>query len=118
MVKLKRSECAVLSLVLKRRWYDMIASGEKWEEYRDVKPFYTSRIRNWIKKTELPGISITVVAFSLGRTRPTMFFHAYSWPLGVCCAEIHKRMYPHPEWGEPETPHYVIALCERVELED
>lgn len=25
-----------LSLVVKRKWYDMIASGEKREEYRDA----------------------------------------------------------------------------------
>ena len=24
----------------------------------------------------------------------------------------------HPEWGEPETPHYVIKLGGRVELVD
>ena len=31
MCKLKRSECAILPLVLKRRWYDMIDRGEKRE---------------------------------------------------------------------------------------
>lgn len=32
MRKLKRTECVILPLVLKRRWYDMIASGEKLYE--------------------------------------------------------------------------------------
>lgn len=39
MKQLKRSECAILPLVLKGKWYDMIASGEKREEYRDAKLF-------------------------------------------------------------------------------
>jgi hypothetical protein len=33
MKQLKRSECAILPLVLKGKWYDMIASGEKREEF-------------------------------------------------------------------------------------
>ena len=24
----------------------------------------------------------------------------------------------HPEWGEPDTPHYVLGLREQVEIED
>lgn len=35
-----------LVLPIKRRWFDMIVSGEKKEEYRDIKPFYTSRFLN------------------------------------------------------------------------
>lgn len=33
-----------LDLVLKRKWYDMIASGEKTEEYREIKPYWFTRI--------------------------------------------------------------------------
>ena len=29
-----------LDLVLKRKWYDMIASGEKTEEYREIKSYW------------------------------------------------------------------------------
>lgn len=34
----------ILHLTLKRQFFDMIASGEKKEEYRDVKPFWVSRL--------------------------------------------------------------------------
>ena len=34
----------VLDLSLKHRWYDMIASGEKTEEYREIKDFYFKRL--------------------------------------------------------------------------
>ena len=34
----------VATLRIKKRWLDMIASGEKKEEYRTVKPYYTSRL--------------------------------------------------------------------------
>ena len=32
-----------IHLNLKRKWFDMILSGEKTEEYRDIKPFYDKR---------------------------------------------------------------------------
>ncbi|MCQ2605407.1 MAG: hypothetical protein MJ204_02800 [Bacteroidales bacterium] len=41
-------EKKVLRLPLKKKWFDMIKSGEKKEEYRDIKPFYNAR---FIKKT-------------------------------------------------------------------
>jgi len=34
----------VLHLNLKKKWYDMIASGEKKEEYREVKEYWISRL--------------------------------------------------------------------------
>ena len=33
-----------LDLVLKKKWYDMIESGEKTEEYREIKPFWVKRL--------------------------------------------------------------------------
>mgnify|MGYP003669498166 CR=1 FL=1 len=32
-----------IHLNLKRKWFDMILSGDKTEEYRDIKPFYDKR---------------------------------------------------------------------------
>ena len=34
----------ILHLVLKKKWYDMIESGEKTEEYRDINYLYCSRL--------------------------------------------------------------------------
>lgn len=34
----------ILHLNLKRKWFDMIASGEKTEEYREMKPYWQSRL--------------------------------------------------------------------------
>ena len=38
----------MLILPIKRKWLEMIRSGEKKEEYREIKPYYTSRVRNLI----------------------------------------------------------------------
>jgi hypothetical protein len=34
----------ILHLTLKKKWFDMIASGEKKEEYREIKPYWASRL--------------------------------------------------------------------------
>lgn len=34
----------ILHLTLKKKWFDLIASGEKVEEYREVKPYWTKRL--------------------------------------------------------------------------
>jgi len=34
----------ILDLHLKAKWYDMIESGEKTEEYREIKPYWLKRL--------------------------------------------------------------------------
>jgi hypothetical protein len=36
----------ILKLTLKKKWFDMILSGEKKEEYRDIKPYFNVRLLN------------------------------------------------------------------------
>lgn len=35
---------ATLTLTLKKKWFDLIKSGVKTEEYREIKPFWTKRL--------------------------------------------------------------------------
>jgi len=44
----------MLILPIKRKWYDMIRSGEKKEEYRDIKPYYSSRFKNMVSLNHVP----------------------------------------------------------------
>lgn len=44
----------MLILPIKRKWFDMIRSGEKKEEYREIKPYYTSRFRNLFFLSHIP----------------------------------------------------------------
>ncbi len=47
----------MLILPIKKKWLDMILSGEKSEEYREIKPYWTVRVVRWlgfpISETEL-----------------------------------------------------------------
>ena len=36
----------VLNLTLKKEWFDKIVSGEKTEEYREIKPYWTNRFKS------------------------------------------------------------------------
>ena len=36
----------VLTLTISKQWFDMIVSGEKNEEYREIKQYWTSRLVN------------------------------------------------------------------------
>ena len=36
----------MLILPIKKKWFDMILSGEKREEYRDIKEYYETRFQN------------------------------------------------------------------------
>lgn len=40
----------MLVLPIKKKWFDMIVSGEKTEEYREIKPYYDSRFKRYMPR--------------------------------------------------------------------
>ncbi len=88
----------ILDLVLKGKWYDMIESGEKSEEYRDFIQHWVSRI--WYHKTELKA-----VRFHRGYTNRTMTFEIKEIAIGK----------GNPEWGAPtDRDVFIIKLGTRI----
>ena len=39
-----KMEKKILTLNVSKQWFDMIVSGEKTEEYREIKPYWASRL--------------------------------------------------------------------------
>lgn len=112
MKKLKRADCEVLPLVLKGKWFDMIKSGEKLEEYRTSKKV-CGMVERWWGRTVIYHKTPVVVfyrGYSKGRDSVAMRsgHSSPSW----------SKVCIRPQWGEPECPHMVIPLGEQVELED
>ncbi len=108
MRTLDRRDCRILPLVLAGKWYRMIDSGEKTEEYRDRTRYWQIRIRKWWRRSS-PYKPVVEFRFAYGPNAPRMAFEAVSvWHS--------SGIAQHPEWGEPLTPHYVIVLGERVAL--
>lgn len=89
----------IIHLVLKGKWYDMIQSGEKKEEYREYKPY-------WIKRFNKPHYQIDHVIFHRGYTnKRTMLFRV----------KFIGRGNGRPEWGaEPDKEYLVIRLGEKI----
>lgn len=52
----------MLVLPIKKIWFDMIHTGEKKEEYREIKPYYSNRLKRELKLRD----SITGKLFSPG----------------------------------------------------
>ena len=86
----------VLHLPLKAKWYEMIESGVKKEEYREVKPYWLKRLAE--------GQIYTHVKFSYGYTKRVMTFEIESITMGT--GKI--------EWGAPTEDVFVIRLGKRV----
>jgi hypothetical protein len=70
----------MITLPIKKKWFDMIVSGEKKEEYRDNTPYYfsrfkahfckriTIRLRNGYRKDSPAAICEVIPRIKTGRT--------------------------------------------------
>jgi len=97
-----------LTLNLKKQWYEMIESGEKKEEYREIKPFWMKRLMD-ANDPDGDGASFKKfdqVKFVYGYTKRTMTFDiAYM-----------KVATGNMKWGAiPGEVYYVIGIGKRVE---
>lgn len=99
----------------------MIVSGEKREEYRLVTDYWRKRLHNW--NLNFTANSSPVVEFRRGyaKAAPRMAFwcrgiETVSGLMPYAYAESSADRCIHPEWGEPDAPHFYIALGGRVIL--
>ena len=104
-----------LHLVLKGEWYDMIASGEKTEEYREPKPYWIKRILDGssAKRSGLTPVPHQLslqtkyerVCFHRGYTSQTMTFKIKDVSVGIGKAA----------WGAPaDKVVIIIKLGNRI----
>lgn len=119
-----------LHLVLKQPWYDMIVSGEKREEYREISAYWTTRllgergydetyvkevvrririqgraipenVEQLLKSGNLVALPYKTVTFHKGYTRETASFRVLS-------IDIRRG---RPEWGAvPGRKYFVISF--------
>lgn len=95
----------MLTLPIKKKWFDMILSGEKKEEYREIKPYYTTRFRN-VWGYPAPWSEIHTIRFRNGYSKDSPSFLADA-SLGIGTGK--------PEWGaEPNKKYYVLKIQEVI----
>lgn len=102
------SDKKVLHLNLKKKWYDMILSGEKKEEYRGVKDYWAKRFNYFNSKDLITcnhGFSEIVFRNGYSKNAPTMKIQLKSIELNT----------GKPEWGaNPKETYFVIKLGEII----
>ena len=90
----KEQDKKILDLPLKKEWYEMIESGVKTEEYREIKPYWDKRLMRdkWNFCTDslchIPQ-KFDAVKFSYGYTKRTITFECKGITIGK----------GKPEWG-------------------
>ena len=97
-----------LKLVLKKKWYDMIDSGEKREEYRDFTDYWQKRFYD---KDNVKWRYYDTVTFYLGyaKDRPQMTFAVDKLWAGK----------GKPEWGaDPNRDYFIVYLGARIKKEE
>lgn len=124
----------ILDLPLKKEWYNMIESGIKTEEYRELKPFWANRLlysgplgvkeywesvlqraREFSEKHPFVTLhksligdygtrGYTHIRFRYGYTKKTMLFELSE----LCVGKGNK------EWGAPEEEVFILKLGNRI----
>lgn len=99
----------MLTLQIKKKWFDMILSGEKKEEYRDLKPYYQSRFRN-VWGNPLYWSDPHYVMFRNGYRADSPSF------IAACTLSIrHGKI----EWGaEKDSAYYVLSILRIFKSEE
>lgn len=96
----------MLVLPIKKKWFDMIVSGEKKEEYREIKPYYDSRF-------------IKIFGFDYLNKRVELIFrngYSYDSP-SVRCLCILNKGYGKKKWGAEEgKEYYILTIIEIIEI--
>lgn len=94
-----------LYLPLKAKWYNMIESGEKLEEYREIKDYWAKRLIDHIDNDNKTIFTkYDNVCFRYGYTKKSMSFDIESISIG----EGKK------EWGAPDYFVFIIKLGKRI----
>ena len=95
----------MLILPIKKKWFDMIRSGEKKEEYREIKPYWTKRFQT-IGFLDNYGFVIphkpTLITLQNGYGKDAPFVHVWV---------ILNIANGYEKWGaEPGEAYYVLEI--------
>lgn len=104
----------MLTLPIKKKWFDMIKSGEKKEEYREIKPYWTKRFCHALYDLELGNSSKTLY----NAVGTVIFKNGYqkNAPKIKCDIEL-RQDFGKEEWGaEPNKLYYVLKILSVEEI--
>ena len=110
----------MLVLPIKKKWFDMIASGEKKEEYREIKRYYNKRFGNYFVHHELNSEVRRVLQKMPTTAKEVIFRNGYNHnsPLIKCICQL-RIGKGRTEWGAEEgKDYYVLQILEILEIKN
>jgi hypothetical protein len=122
----------MLTLPIQKKWYDMILSGEKKEEYREIKEYYESRFQNLFGAVTIYPSSIfsdrSEYELLQGEAVPEeikkegiqeiIFRNGYSKNSKEIKARCRLRIGKgRPQWGaSPDKQYYILEILDKEKL--
>ena len=102
-------ENKMIVLPIKKKWFDMILSGEKKEEYREIKPYYKTRFKNAFEMhpySFIPiGTDVQQIMFRNGYSSNSPSF------IAECTLDIHQGK---EEWGAVAGINYYVLHIVKI----
>ena len=98
----------MLILTIKKKWFDMIKSGEKKEEYREINRYYDSRFDKHFYVDRL--LKPNYIIFRNGYRKDS--------PKIKCLCDL-SQGFGKEKWGaEPGKSYYIIEILNVEEVSD
>lgn len=111
----------MIILPIKKKWFEMIKSGEKPEEYREIKPYYTVRFLKELgfSKTEQESVIELLGQMEARKPLTILFRNGYSGNspsfMASCCLSIGRGK---EKWGgDPEKDCFLLRIASQDRTE-
>ena len=109
---------AELILPIKKKWFDMILSGEKMEEYRERKPYWEKRFKKyfgWGYGALSDSGDECGWRFHPGLKKPIIFRNGYGESMPQFTAECSiAEKTGNPKWGAKEDVTYYVLTIHHI----
>jgi hypothetical protein len=114
----------VLHLTLKKQWFDLVASGSKKQEYREIKPYWIARFiwpeyrhleTEQLKELIFKGVEVTKYPYY----EAVIFTNGYNQESPKMMVEL-KNIYiglPVPKWTDTKINDvFILHLGQQLNL--
>ena len=103
----------MLVLPIKRKWFEMIACGEKKEEYREIKPYYDKRLGHL-------AVGMGHLAVGMGQSVIILLRNGYKQNSPtIKCKCVITIGEGKVDWGaEPDINYYVLKIVKILEIKN
>lgn len=112
--RIKYNNCNDMILTLKKQWFDMIISGEKTEEYREIKPYWEKRFLHYFGKIYDFSQTPPQVIWNQ-HSKNIVFRNGYGYDKPEFTAECSiSEGYGDESWGAEKNKKYYVLTIHRI----